>query len=176
MARSRYKIVDDYPYFLTITFVRWIPLFSFKPIAEICLDSIRFLQDSTDLKLYSWVFMENHMHLVISSDNHSKFLLRFKSYTAKLILEYLKESGSSSVLTDLHWAKTDHKKGQTYQVWQDGAHPIRITNSQMMVQKVEYIHNNPVNRGYVDMSREWRYSSARAYNGESGLLDICKEW
>jgi hypothetical protein len=42
----------------------------------------------------------------------------------------------------------------------------------MLRQKLEYIHANPVRRGYVDRAEEWRYSSARNYAGEAGLIEI----
>ncbi len=41
-----------------------------------------------------------------------------------------------------------------------------------MRQKLEYIHQNPVKRGYVDVAEHWRYSSARRYAGEEGLTAI----
>lgn len=41
---------------------------------------------------------------------------------------------------------------------------------------IEYIHNNPLRRGYVDEAENWRYSSARAYAGMPGLLDVCVDW
>jgi hypothetical protein len=62
------------------------------------------------------------------------------------------------------------------QIWQEGVHPQLIQNEIMMRQKVEYIHNNPVKRGYVDDPLHWRYSSARNYAGLPGLLEVCKEW
>ncbi|MEJ2304415.1 MAG: hypothetical protein P8Y14_23050 [Anaerolineales bacterium] len=46
----------------------------------------------------------------------------------------------------------------------------------MMHQKIEYIHHNPVRRGYVDESEHWRYSSARNYAGMVGLLEVTQEW
>jgi len=47
---------------------------------------------------------------------------------------------------------------------------------EMMRQKVEYIHQNPVIRGYVDRPEHWRYSSARNYLGIEGFLEVCREW
>jgi hypothetical protein len=47
-----------------------------------------------------------------------------------------------------------------------------ITSEAMLQQKVEYIHNNPVKRGYVDDPAHWRYSSYRNYVGEPGLLEV----
>ena len=41
-----------------------------------------------------------------------------------------------------------------------------------MKQKIEYIHHNPVERGYVDKAEHWRYSSARNYAGEEGLIEV----
>ncbi|EJK2116875.1 hypothetical protein NK428_003823 [Vibrio navarrensis] len=46
----------------------------------------------------------------------------------------------------------------------------------MMRQKIEYIHQNPVKRGYVDEAAHWRYSSVRDYLGQQGLLEVCKQW
>lgn len=63
-----------------------------------------------------------------------------------------------------------------YQVWQEGSHPEEITTDEMMQQKVEYIHNNPVRRGYVEEPSHWRYSSARNYEGKDGLLSVEMEW
>ncbi len=51
-----------------------------------------------------------------------------------------------------------------------------MQNDAMMVSKIKYIHNNPVKRGYVDEATHWRYSSARDYEGEDGLLDIERFW
>ena len=46
----------------------------------------------------------------------------------------------------------------------------------MLVQKLEYIHGNPVRRGYVDDPVHWRYSSARNYAGLEGLIEVERDW
>ncbi len=46
----------------------------------------------------------------------------------------------------------------------------------MMWQKLEYIHNNPVVRGYVNDPIHWRYSSARNYAGQVGLVPVTTQW
>jgi hypothetical protein len=46
----------------------------------------------------------------------------------------------------------------------------------MLLQKVEYIHQNPVRRGYADEPEHWRYSSARNYAGMQGLINVCMAW
>ena len=46
----------------------------------------------------------------------------------------------------------------------------------MMLQKLEYLHNNPVKRGYVDEPVHWRYSSAQNYAGKPGLVEVITDW
>ncbi|WP_319521880.1 hypothetical protein [uncultured Desulfosarcina sp.] len=79
-------------------------------------------------------------------------------------------------MDQLAFYKKAHKTGSRYQFWQEGAHPEQISSDEMMRVKVEYIHNNPVERGYVDHPEHWRYSSARNYGGKRGGLDVCKQW
>jgi hypothetical protein len=47
-----------------------------------------------------------------------------------------------------------------------------IQHAEMLKQKVEYIHDNPVRREYVDEPCHWRYSSARNYAGQPGILQV----
>jgi len=76
----------------------------------------------------------------------------------------------------LEFYKKAHKDDRAYQFWQEGVHPELIQGEEMMRQKVEYIHQNPVKRGYVDEATHWRYSSARDYTGAQGLLEVCRQW
>jgi hypothetical protein len=55
--------------------------------------------------------------------------------------------------------KKSHKNQTHYQLWQEGCHPEIISTVGMMRQKIQYIHDNPVKRGYVDLSEHWRYSA-----------------
>jgi hypothetical protein len=63
-----------------------------------------------------------------------------------------------------------------YQVWQEGSHPQEIKDGDMMRQKIEYIHNNPLEHGYVDDPLHWRHSSARNYAGQPGLIEVGTDW
>ncbi len=72
--------------------------------------------------------------------------------------------------------KLRHKTKSEYQVWQEGSKPKQITTSKMMLQKLEYIHNNPVKRGYVEIPHHWLYSSARNYEGLSNLMEVTTDW
>ena len=99
---------------------------------------------------------------------------KFKSYTARCILDALSANGPTFFLTQLRFFKNRHKEGQTYQVWQEGIHPRAIADELSLLKAMDYIHYNPVKRGYVDLPELWRYSSARDYAGEKGLVAIEK--
>ena len=177
VTRSGYRFIEkDQPHFVTSTVVQWLPLFSNPEIVEILFGSLRFLERERALALYAYVIMENHMHMIASSDDLSKTMKEFKSFTATSIVEYLESRGSHSLLKMLEGAKLPHKVESKHQVWQEGSHPEMITSLEMMTQKIEYIHNNPVKRGYVDNPLHWRYSSARNYEGENGLIDVKTDW
>jgi putative transposase len=170
MARSRYQVLGTAPHFVTCSVVEWMPLFSQPELVAIVLDALRFLQQEQRLTLHSYVVMENHLHLVASAADLSKEMGNFKSFTARSLVDYLQQHRPQSYwLKRLAAAKLSHKTGQRYQVWQEGFHPKLITSESMLQQKVDYIHQNPVRRGYVDDPAHWRYSSYRNYLGEPGL-------
>jgi len=101
---------------------------------------------------------------------------RFKSYAAKQIIAYLQQTGSKRILELLALLKQPHKTETTYQIWEEGSHPQIIETETVMRQKLEYIHQNPVKRGYVDLAEHWRYSSARNYAGLEGLIEVVCAW
>ena len=116
--------------------------------------------------------MEHHLHLILSSEEASKEVGDFKSFTAKMMLRSLKENGHDHILRWLEIFRRRHKDKQTYQVWQEGSHPQLVHNEEMLFQKLDYIHYNPVRAGYVDEPEHWRYSSVRFYAGQDCLLPI----
>ncbi|WP_245232516.1 hypothetical protein [Thiorhodococcus minor] len=76
----------------------------------------------------------------------------------------------------LAFHKARHKVDRDYQLWQEGSHPEMVEGRKMALQKLTYIHNTPVSRGYVDSPVHWRYSSARNYEGLPGLIDVVTDW
>lgn len=173
MGRSRYKIYDtSYPYFVTCTILHWIPIFTRPKIVGIIIDSLIYLQKDAGLKIYAFVILENHLYLIVESKSVSKDMARFKSFTARMIINELKNSKVKTILDQLKFYKKAHKDDRDFQLWQEGMQAKQIQSVEMIKDRINYIHNNPVKRGYVDKPEHWRYSSARIYNGELGLLDI----
>ena len=132
-------------------------------VFEIVVDALRFCQEKKALMLYAYVILENHFHLVVSGSDLSNIMQSLKRHTSRQIIQVLKTQRKEWVLNQLSFYKKKYKSESTYQVWQEGFHPELIQSDDMLVQKIEYIHYNPVKRGYVDEAEYWRYSSARNF-------------
>ncbi len=105
--------------------------------------------------------MKNHFHIICKADNLSNVIRSIKSYSAKKIIEKFKENNKYDILE-----KFKLKNCDKYQIWQEGFHPKEIINNEEFKQKIEYIHNNPVNGNYCTNSTDWKYSSASFYKNE----------
>ena len=89
MGRTRYKIIEPkQPHFITCTILHWLPIFTRHSSVQIIIDCLNYLKNSDGLKLYGFVILENHLHLIISSENLPKTIQKFKSYTAKKLFKY----------------------------------------------------------------------------------------
>lgn len=177
MARSPYKIYgEEYPYFITSSIVEGYPLFADRDAAKVLLDSLVFLQEKREVTLYAYVIMENHIHMIALGNDLSEKMRHFKSYTARAIIDLFTKKKRTWLLRQIEGAKLKYKKESRYQVWQEGLHPKQIIGDAMMMQKLEYIHNNPVKRGYIDNPEHWRYSSARNYAGSEGIIPVTGFW
>ena len=177
MAHTRYRFWEhDAPYFLTCTVVAWLPVFAQPWAAQVVLDSWHFLQSRRGVQLHGYVILENHVHWIAAGDHLPEQVLRFKSYTARCILDELTKRGFETTLKELRFFKVRQRDDQAHQLWQEGSHPQQIQSDEMMIQKLEYIHANPVRRGYVDRPEHWRYSSARNYAGLEGLIEVQTNW
>ncbi|OHD88380.1 transposase [Sulfuricurvum sp. RIFCSPLOWO2_12_FULL_43_24] len=177
MGRSRYKIHEPtYPHFVTCTVLHWIPIFTRTESVQILIDSLAHLQQNDNLKIYAYVILENHLHMVVQSDDLGESIKKFKSFTAKKIINLLQTHNVQTILDQLAFYKKAHKAQSDYQLWQEGFAPKLIQSDAMMVERINYIHLNPVKRGYVDEAKYWRYSSARDYDGIDGLIGVEKFW
>ena len=150
MGRSRYKIYEPtHPHFLTCTILNWLPIVTRKESVQIIIDSIKHLQKEENLKLYAYVILKNHLHIIAQSDDIGKSMRHFKSFTAKALLKLLQKENAQTLLEQFRFHKTD----RTYQIWQEGYQPKLMQTDVMMISKIKYIHHNPVKRGYVEEAK-----------------------
>lgn len=173
MPRTSYKVYEtEYPYYMTCSIVDWLPIFSIPAVTRKVLESLTYFQKKHEFTLYAYVIMENHFHLIAQSPDLQKHMRSFKSYTARQIIDHIKMNGHNHYQQKLRSLKLEHHTDSDFQLYFEGYHPKKVVGDKMMNQKVSYIHQNPVKRGYVDMPEDWRYSSARDYAGERGLIPV----
>lgn len=105
MGRSRYTITQqDAPHFVTLTVLHWIPVFTRPQTVNILFDSLTFLMKE-ELKVYAYVILENHLHLIIQSKQLSRDIARLKSHTSRALIAYLSEHNVKIILDQLQFYK-----------------------------------------------------------------------
>ncbi|MBX7046722.1 MAG: transposase [Ignavibacteria bacterium] len=170
--RSSYKILNKAGvYFMTSTIVDWIPVFTSEKYFQILINAFKFHQQKNNLKIYSYVILDNHFHIICSAEKLAQIFQSIKSFTARTIIDELKKENKTWLLHLLKFNKKSVKEESDFQLWQEGLHPKEILNENILKQKINYIHYNPVKRGYVLNEKDWKYSSARLYssNEECGV-------
>ena len=177
MSRTRYKVIEsNVPHFVTCTTILWLPVFSSPEATEILIESLKFLEEEGALRLFGYVILENHIHMIVEAQELGRDIGRFKSFTARRIIDRMQERGMHDWLDLLSHLKARHKKDRKFQLWQESFHPQVIQGQEMMRQKLEYMHANPVRKGFVDDPVHWRWSSSRDYAGKPGTLKVITSW
>ena len=176
---EKYKFyAPDELYFITTSVVYWIDLFTRPAFRHIIVNSLRHCQQHKGLIVYAWCLMPSHLHAIVSRQGESTLpetMRDFKKFTSKQIiatLPQINESRHDWLVRAFARAGASKKRIQNYKVWQDGTHPIELYNALLLRQKLDYIHHNPVEAEIVDEPEDYRYSSARNYAGQPGLLPI----
>ena len=165
MAELR-KANTDGTYFLTLTTVGWVDVFTRRLYADELLDSLKYCQQNKGLELFAFVVMPSHLHLIARSRQGrlSDVIRDFKSYTAKKIISLIEnniqESRRDWLLHLFGYQAQYQKQNSHYQFWQKTSHPIELFTTPLIQQKVDYIHRNPVEAGIVDEEQHYVYSSA----------------
>jgi putative transposase len=172
--RSRYRINDpSQPYFITATVVNWLPVFTNLACCDIIVRALTFCREHKGLRIYAWVILDNHFHAILAGPDLPGTIASVKKFTAREILAQLKTEGRDWLLNQLEYFRAPHKATSQHQVWQEGVHPQAVPSDEIMRQKLEYLHNNPVKRGLVASPEHWRYSSAHEWlKGAEPLLRV----
>ncbi|MBN8651370.1 MAG: transposase [Cytophagales bacterium] len=175
----KYKFGDnDKLYFISFSVVGWIDLFIRKEYKEIMLDSWQYCQKNKGLEIYCWCIMSSHIHMIIGSKERSldKIVGEMKSFTSrslrKAISEHPAESRREWMVHLMEKAGMQNSNNNEWQLWQQHNHPIELLNTTMFYQKMNYIHRNPVEAGFVENEEDYLYSSARDFFGKKGLVEL----
>ena len=68
-------------------------------------------------------------------------------------------------------AKLD-KRIKNHSLWQATSHPIVCDTTEVLAQKIDYTHQNPVHAMIVASAEDYLFSSAQDYSGEKGLVEV----
>lgn len=170
---------QDHFHFVTFTVVYWLDIFIREEYKNIFLNSICYCQKEKGLEVGAWCIMTSHVHLALrgSEINPLEAIIRdIKSYTARHIRKYIESSPQESRKDWLLWmmkrAGEKNSANKDFQFWQQHNYPIELSTNEITQQRIDYIHNNPVEAQFVEIPADWTYSSARDYEGRKGLIDI----
>lgn len=163
-------------YFLTMTVVEWVDIFTRKRYADIVLDTLRFCIKNKGLHVYAYVIMSNHLHIIVNCDSGHKLedIIRdFKKFSSKTMMESIRrepESRREWLVERFSKAAREHTKSHQFKIWQDGNFAIELYSERFTWTKIRYIHLNPVRAGLVKEETHWVYSSATNYQEMDSIL------
>jgi putative transposase len=177
---TRYRFGDSHiPHFVTCTTVQWVDALSRPLYKDLIIDSLKYCIDYKHLKLHAWVIMNNHLHLIISSEHNklADIVRDLKKYTSRRLIAAIQENPQESRKNWILWlfksAGKQNSNNKNYQFWQQDNHPITLSTGEMIKQRLNYIHDNPVRAGIVSEQHHYLYSSAADYcTMQAGMLPI----
>lgn len=153
----------DIIYFYTATILDWIPLLESDKFKLIVINSLVHLIEKEKIKVYGFVIMPNHIHLIwenLTVNGKEMPHASFMKFTGHKFLEELRSDGNPL----LERFKVE-RNSRNHQFWQRNALPIRLYDRKILEQKLDYIHLNPLQEHWnlVDDPNNYLYSSCSFY-------------
>lgn len=161
------SIITEYPQFFTATNLEWKKLLKPDKYKNIILESLRFLVENKRIRLYAFVIMDNHLHLIwqmLAGINTEAVQRDFLKFTAQQIKKDLTKNHPAVLV---HFKV--NAKDRTYQFWERNALSVELRTDKVFRQKLDYIHWNPVRAGICATPEDYKYSTAKFY--ETGIDD-----
>ena len=154
--------IDTPFYFFTSVAHDRLPIFRTDKLKQIACDAFNEARKSASFLIFAYVIMPDHYHIITDCHREPSDTLRYlNGISAKRILDYLKSNASTSLEKLKMFEK---KRGYKYTVWEHHSDTFLITSESMLMEKVNYIHLNPVKAGLVEHPNDYLYSSARIWN------------
>ena len=175
---QKQNIKTDKAYYLTLTVVGWIDVFTRQNHRDALIESMKYCQKEKGLVVFAYCIMSNHVHMIVNTNE--PYLLKdtirdLKKFTSKKILNQIEnepESRREWMLKLFEAEAEPSKKHKYYKFWQEGNHAIELYSEKFVWDKINYIHNNPVEAGFVKQPQEWIYSSATNYQDMESIMEV----
>jgi REP element-mobilizing transposase RayT len=161
----RFLISHDSPvlYIILVTKDR-LPVFRTDKMRELMCKFIDEARTSAGFLLFAYVIMLDHLHLLTNRPSTNSDLLRvLKGLTAHRVINYLKENNYASSFKKLEHQVRD--RNYKYSLWQTEKNVLPIYSEKLFMEKLNYIHQNPMRAGLVERAIDYRWSSARIWAG-----------
>lgn len=149
-------------YFFTSVTHNRLPIFATDKMKDILCAAFDEARRSSGMLFFAYVIMSDHFHFITDGKRSPSDSLRYlNGITARRVIDHLKENNYSSSLEKLRQAKK--KDGYQYSVWEHHSDKFLLTSESLLMQKVNYINQNPVADGLVERAEDYKYSSARIW-------------
>jgi putative transposase len=137
-----------------------LPVFRTGPIKIIACQAIDQARHSCGFRLLAYVVMPDHLHLLTDSPRPASDVVRYiKGTIAHDVIEHLKRQGHEGSLRKL--THEEWKRRHRYSLWGHESNVFSVFSESVLMQKVNYIHQNPVRAGLVEKAVDYCWSSAR---------------
>ena len=157
-------------YFYTSTIVAWKRLLKNDTYKQIIINSLKILVERKCIVIYGFVIMPNHIHLlweILKKNGNEDADTSFTKFTAH---EFKRDLGNNypKILALFESDKND----RSYQFWQRDPLAVRIFSREMFIQKLEYIHLNPLQEKWnlADRPENYYWSSAKYYEDGTNIF------
>jgi putative transposase len=154
-------------YFYTSTINDWKPLIRRYCFYDIILESLSYLHQNRCLRVYGFVIMPNHMHLIwqlLKPNGKESPAASLMKYTAHRFEQHIRRKNPADLDNYLvNW------KTRKYNFWRPEPDWFLLSREETTWQKLKYIHHNPLQKGWglAKAPETYPYSSARFY--ETGI-------
>ena len=158
---------DHYLQFVTVTNLNWFCILKNNHHKQIVLEAIKHRVELEQVSIYAFVIMPNHFHALWQLHDgidRISFQRDFLKFTARSILKFM-QMNDDPMLQQLQVIASDRRQ----QVWERNSLSTDIWNEKLLLQKLNYIHNNPVQEKWklAQFPSDYKYGSASFY--ETGI-------
>jgi REP element-mobilizing transposase RayT len=162
--------------FFTATILNWKHLLKPDKYKHLIISSLKYLVSQNRINLLAFVIMPNHLHLIWRINNgHKREAIQrdFLKYTAQQIRFDL-QANHPQVLERFRV----NAKDRTYQIWERNPLSVDLFGKEMIEQKLQYIHLNPLQDKWklVQEPEEYVYSSAQFYATGDDALGLLTDY
>ena len=167
-------------FFITFTCYQWLPLIEITKSYDLVYKWFDYLKDQGHY-ITGYQIMPNHVHSIIAFSNSGKDINKIigngKRFIAYGIVERLEQNKQQDVLIKLQQGVnySDLRRGKKHEVWEDSFDWKECRSRKMIIQKLDYMHNNPCTGKWhlVESPAEYPHSSAKFYiTGERGVYQV----